>query len=302
MDRRIAALVEEVAAGRAPSAGPEAYHALLGSLHEGESVRAAIFSLFAAEDAPPPPAAHLRPLLTWVQSGMRAYRDPRVAAVVHDGMLALMEPLQALIPTLLRELRDPDPFVHSAAARDIETLTHFLGPIGPDDGSLGEALRGALADPCADVRCFAAAALANLQEDADANVPALAALLSDPSRIARWAAVEALGGFGAEAREAVPALAALLRDADTTVSLRAATALAQIGGTSAEVLDGLLHLARSAEAGTRLHGLLSLAALPAPTRESVDALRAAAEKDPDEGIRKAAAEGLQRLLQRHGSL
>jgi HEAT repeat protein len=307
MDPRTAALVEKFASGTAAAEdyaalGPADFHALAGSLPEHEAVRAALFSLYTPEDAPPPPPPALRELVRFAQAGWRTFDDPARASIVHDAMLALGDPLREMAPALLAELRDPDPFVHGAAARDLETLTHYLGSVGPDDGSLGEALRGALRDDCAVVRAWAAGALANLQEEADACVPAIAALLADPSRLVRAAAAEGLGAFGEEAQEAVPALARLLRETDTTVAFRAATALTRIGGSTAEVLNGLLHLARRPETDARYHGLTALASLPAPTREVVDALKAASEKDPEPSIREAAGNALRYLLQRHGSL
>jgi hypothetical protein len=304
MDRKVAALVEDLARGRTPpeAPGPEAFHALYGSTGLHESVRAALFLPFAAEDAPPPPPAVLRQLLRLAQSGYRNFTDLKQAAVIHDAMLALAEPLGELVPTLIEELRNPDPFVHGTAAFQLETITHYLGSAGPEDGSLGEALRGALADDCADVRSMAASSLANLREDPDACVSALAALLEDPSTEVRMTAASALGDFGVEARDAIPALAALLKSEELPLAVHAATALSMIGNPSAEVLDGLLHLVRRPEADARESGIRGLSSMPAPTREAVEALRTAAAKDPEEGIRKAATEALARLVQRHGSL
>jgi HEAT repeat protein len=222
--------------------------------------------------------------------------------VVHDAMLALAEPFQALVPDLLRELRDPDPFVHGAAARDLETLTHYFGPVGPEDGSAGEALRGALRDDCVDVRQWAAWALGNANENAEACVAALVPLLSDPSHRVRGAAADALGAFGEAAGEATSALAALLRDPLADTACRAAAAVVSVGSPSAEALAGLLGLARRPEPEVRYRGLVALAALKAPSREAVEALESAAAKDPDPQVREGAAAALQGLRRRHGNV
>ncbi len=312
MDRRIAALVEDLsspdparctaAEAALAAAGPGAFHALVGSFGEHEAVRAAVFACAAAEGAPPLPTAQLRQLVRWAQEGWRAFEDPARVAAIQDAMLALAEPLQGLVPDLLREIEDPDPFVHGAAARDLETLTHFLGPLGPEDGSAASALCGALADDCAYVRSAAAAALGNLIEDPGACVPALAALLGDPSHRVRAAAADAVGSFGEDAAPAVPALTALLGDPRLDTACHAAAALARAGVPSAEILDGLLALVRRPEAEARLQGILALAALGVPSREVVEAFRSAAAKDPDEQVRNAGARGLQVLASRHGSV
>jgi HEAT repeat protein len=312
MDTRLAALIEDLsspdparscAAREAlAAAGPGAFHVLVGSFDQHEAVRAAALACVAAEGAPPLPIPQLRQILRWGQAGWRAFEDPALVGVVQDAMLGLAGPFQGLVADLLRELGDPDPFVHGAAARDLETLTHYLGPLGPEDGSVATALREALTDDCAFVRSTAAAALGNLAEDPGACVPALAPLLGDPSHRVRAAAADALGAFGEEAEPAVPALTALLQDPHLDTACRAAAALAGRGRPSAEVIEGLLALARRPEPGARLQGLYSLTALGAPSREVVEALRSAAANDPDEQVREAGARGLQFLTSRHGSV
>jgi HEAT repeat protein len=312
MDPKIASLVEDLSSADADrsaaalkalaAAGPAGLHACIGAFAEHEAVRAAVFTILAADDAPVPPPERLRPVVRLAQSAWRAFNDPSRAAAVHDAMLALAEPLQAMVPTLLRELRDPDPFVHGSAARDLETLTHYFGPVGPEDGSVGEALRGALRDDCADVRQWAAMALGNAGEDADACVAAVVPLLRDPSGRVRAAAADALAAFAEQAAEAAPALAALLHDPRVDTACRAAAAVIRVGSPSAEALSGLLALSRRPEPEARFQGLVALASLQAPTREAVDELERAAAKDPDAQVREAAAEALERLRRRHGSL
>jgi hypothetical protein len=309
MDPEIARLVAEIQspdAARAAAAreallaaGPRALHALSGSYPEHEAVRGTLFTILA-DVSPSPPPARLRDLLRWVQAAWRQYEDGDNAAAVHEGLVAHADALHALVPDLLREAGDPDPFVHGAAVRDLETLTHFLGPVGPEDGSVAAAFRAALADDCADVRALAAGGIANLAEDPGGAVPLLAALLRDPSAIVRAAAAEALSKFGAEAAPAFPHLAAALRDPSVAVADRAAITLAEARASGGEVLDALLGLLRRPEPEARFRACTVLASLDPPTREAVEALERAARGDAEEPVRQAAAEGLARLRARYG--
>ncbi len=89
-----------------------------------------------------------------------------------------------------------------------ETVADSLARIGSDAVPM---LIVALDDQHADVRQYAARALAVMGDKAAPAVPALVKHLHDPEENVRRASVRALGQIGPSARDAVPALIDLLK-------------------------------------------------------------------------------------------
>lgn len=102
--------------------------------------------------------------------------------------------------------------------------------LSPKAGAQASLLAAALADPDAEVRAYAAAALAQLGTKAKPTLEALKAALSDASPAVRWSAADALGGLGRGGRSAAPFLRALKDDSHPEVRRRAVAALEKVGG------------------------------------------------------------------------
>lgn len=173
-------------------------------------------------------------------------------------------------------LSDPDGTRRELAAA-------LLGELPAADNDLDRTLAAALGDPAPAVRAAAARALG--RRGAAACGDAVAALLADPSEEVQAAAVEALALLAAvDGPAALAGRAAPLLSADDAGRRRAAVAL--LGR-----MGDLLTERSSGPAG----------AAPRWRDESADQIRAAfgqlafALKDPDAGVRQAAATALGRL-------
>ena len=233
--------------------------------------------------------------------------------------LAQLGPLA--IPTLITELKDPDPRVRAAAACAVDYMERV-----PVSAALVAALTAALKDDHSRVRFRAARALKAVGPQAKPAIPALAESLADPDRRVREAAAAALGErVGRPAlpilvaalkandpvkraqaayamcyleRAAEPASALLIEalgDEDATVRTAAAWALGRIhrGG------DAVKRLAAGFAARSLRHGILpALLGIEADRRaasanhEAAIAALGRALEDPDAGVRRGAAQSL----------
>ncbi len=189
----------------------------------------------------------------------------------------------AMIPTLIKGLKDPDHRVRFATASVLANLAE-RNPVveehAADDRQLriraARALLSSLKDRDVRVRWVAAQTLGVLEVEAKAVIPALIEMAEteavrvptedfsihsfqdeyllagsvkggDPLRIA---AIRALGGFGREAAGAVPQLVRALRDDDLRVRWFAAEALALIGPDAKAAVPALLEGLRSRDVAT----------------------------------------------------
>ncbi len=184
----------------------------------------------------------------------------------------------AMIPTLVKGLRDPDSSVRFATASVLSALAARLfgdEVPGPEGQGLkvqaARALLSCLKDRDVRVRWVAAETLGVLHVEAEAVLPALIAMVKnegggvptngipfhafqedqvlgrnnqgdDPLRIA---AIRALGGFGREAAGAVPQLVRALGDDDPRVRWFAIEALALIGPAAKAAVPALVEALRS---------------------------------------------------------
>lgn len=145
-------------------------------------------------------------------------KDPSTRDYAGSALDTVIRPDSAdQIPALLACLQDP-------------AVKHYCGralvrAAGPKAATHRPSLEKALQDPDADVRAYAASALAQLGAQAGTDVPALTASLTDPDATVRMSAAAALGRLGPKARRALEALKALKRD-DPNLEVRTAAALA----------------------------------------------------------------------------
>ena len=259
---------------------------------EDERVRAAAVRGVALHGDEEPPT--VRAVLRGAQAALRAFEDPGAAAEVHEAVLALAAPIEALVPALLADAAGPDPGARLSAARDLETVTHYCGSAGADEAALVGALVASLGDADGRVRWWAAGALGNLALDPARSVPSLVRALDDPEPVVRAAAVDALERYGPAAAGAIPALLPLLDAGEPEVAARAVIVVARIGARTAGVHSRIAERVGSPEARVRAAACAALAEIGHATDETRRAI-AAAMRDPDEDVRRAAEWALPRL-------
>jgi HEAT repeat protein len=188
------------------------------------------------------------------------------------------------VPDLVTALSDDTADVRAAAALAI----HFSDA---QDPNLAASLRPRLADPDARVRVAIAATLMRLDSLAAAEaLPILSHGLMHPeeqySNLAGWSLAE----LGAAAAPALPALRAAIFSRDPP-NEGALDVLAKLGDLGVPVLaEALSH----AQPSTRQTAAYFLGTLGATARPAVPALEAA-RHDPEERVRRAATEALQRI-------
>lgn len=205
-------------------------------------------------------------------------RFAKVTRSTHVYAFRLHPAVREGVPTLIRGLSDPDPYVREICAQG-------LGYIGDERAALP--LAKALSDKEASVRRRAAAALATVP--AKAAQPALERVaVKDPDPDVRRYAVEALGWI--EDRSVVPALIAATRDPSARVRRYAA---AELGRRKApESLDALLELAKDPDPDVRWQAVMAVGELR--DKRAIDLLVRALD-DPAPQVANAAERALQRL-------
>lgn len=205
-------------------------------------------------------------------------RFAKVTRSTHVYAFRLHPAVREGVPTLIKGLSDPDPYVREICAQG-------LGYIGDERAALP--LAKALSDKEASVRRRAAAALATVP--AKAAQPALErAAIKDPDPDVRRYAVEALGWI--EDSSVVPTLIAATRDPSERVRRYAA---AELGRRKApESLEALLALAQDPSPDVRWQAVVAVGELR--DKRAVDLLVRALD-DPAPQVANAAERALQRL-------
>src|SRR5262249_626 len=126
---------------------------------------------------------------------------------------------EAVVPTLISLLKDPEVKIRRAAA---ETL----GGVGLVGGEAAPALREALRDADELVRVKAAGSLYDVTGQVQPSLQELRVLLRAENSEVRRAAVDALPRFR---NHALPELMSAVKDPDPEVRRKAATALVELG-------------------------------------------------------------------------
>lgn len=192
---------------------------------------------------------------------------PALQEALHDGnqdvRLAVAESLWSvtregdddLVMVLTEIVTGSDGKLSGQAAR-------CLGAIGPAAKKATPALRVALRDSNAGVRCDAAFSLWRIEQDAEEVVPVLAELLEVPVQypylynVPSTAALH-LSHIGPGAEAAVPALTKALQQADGSVREPAAQALGSIGPAAKSAVPALIEAIKlSGPRSTKETGIL----------------------------------------------
>jgi HEAT repeat protein/peroxiredoxin len=133
-----------------------------------------------------------------------------------------------------------------------------LAPLSPRSRAVIPTLVKSLKDEDAEVRAGAAAALLWMVSQAEEAIPALAAALQDQDGRVRRLAVTALGHFGARARAAVPALVKALEDEVAAVRAGAARALTSIGPQARAASPALIKALKDRDVAVRVATISAL--------------------------------------------
>jgi HEAT repeat protein len=247
-------------------------------------------------------------------------KNPRVQSAAVRGLLDLRAPPEQLVPALGEViLHGQEPAVGEALAA-LATMSDEAVPV------LGDALKNR-----PEARARAAMLVAYLGPKAKEAVPALAAALADEDPAVRREVLFALAAIGADAASAAAAIQKSLADPETRNRATAAFALGRIGPSAAAAVPqlqaeltshdplvrvasayGLVFVAPDNEAIARqalpvlMQGLQNplaaarrgaaeaLGRLGKQARGAEGALRMATH-DPDESVRKAALEALEKI-------
>ncbi|MDD4785842.1 MAG: HEAT repeat domain-containing protein [Pirellulales bacterium] len=246
--------------------------------------------------------------------------DPRVRLAAAKGLEPLDGEPQIIRPIILEALNKADEKTLIAMLDAIATLgpqivprlvgtleieaarpyvCYILGHLGPEAAAAVDGLVKVLADKDPAARHEAMMALAEIGPAAKAAVPALAEALESPDRD-RFAAAYALGRIGRDAIDAKPALLALLENEDHALALISAWALAYIHPECptccAKALPVLIAGLGDSEASFRKEAVSGLRCFGKTDKRAGEALKKALD-DPDEDVRKAAAEALEAIGQ-----
>jgi HEAT repeat protein len=223
-----------------------------------------------------------RPTSYWlrvVSDGADAEREHAATVLGEIGK----DTPQAVTP-LLKALDDRDYIVRKNAARG-------LGIIGPAAGESVSKLCALLkGDESQQVRREAAAALGMIHARPEESIPALLQAFKDSDEWARMRAISATGYFGPDGKDALPTLAALLEQPAgqrTNAGVTALGAMQMIGEPAKPYL--LKALNNKVSRSLAVEGLGSMGA-----REAIPEITKLL-KDPDAGVRIAAARSLWKL-------
>ena len=198
-------------------------------------------------------------------------------------------------PPLFEALKDSDDMVTEQAKQSLLALR-----VTKADSPIFLALTtDKLKDNSKVVRQGAALVLGRFKRDG--VTPLLRAVVADPDADVRYMAAYALDDIGVPAQEAFPTLVTVARkDAEERTRNMAIKAMLKVNRLDhywklpAEAVPDLIKLLEGPNPGRRWEAALTLAALGPVARDAVPALEKALE-DPDELVRKAAAQALMEI-------
>jgi HEAT repeat protein len=245
---------------------------------------------------------------------MRFHRALRLNQINEDRAMAayafqfLGRTAEQALPVLARSLGDSERRVSfyaaqamgsmgaAAAAPLAERLKRGNGPerlmalhgltlLGLDAAPAVPALVRTLNSSSAEEARLASAVLARI---GPASVPALIDCLREGSPASQLAAT-ALSGIGPLARDAIPVLLDQARSADETVRITALRTLTNIRPTDARVRNAFVAALNDSDARFRSLALEGLARGARKAGPALDAILSLWERDPEPGVRRAAA-------------
>jgi HEAT repeat protein len=232
--------------------------------------------------------------------------DLQVAGSAAQAVWEATKDAERVTPTLLRLLKDQDPFKHAVALQTLRQMgpaalpclpALLHGPTG-DFTSLGEVVRqigpAALPDllAAADVKTTGAVrrkAVTVLGHAGPDAVPHLLRLLDDVNPGVREAAVSSLGAVGPKAKEALPALEKIVKEEKGYIRTLALFSLGKLGAEAKPALPLLLESVRGKDAELRFPALVALEQVPGDAKDVVPALDEAIKADVPPAFRLKAA-------------
>lgn len=306
----IAELMEQ--GSEKPFAGKDAIHKALESKKPRTRIAAAI-ALFQLEPS------NEETMIKVVDVVVRALTDPdpnvqrEALALISRTKRANAEQIKAIA----KALENDDEYVSSHAAyalammgeRAVPLLIELtnnpktvllallaISDIGDQAQSAQTAVAATTKDPDALVRREAALALGSIKADPAVAVPALESLLDDPAPMVQMAAAQALVPYAADAKSAVEKLTAMTKSENLYPRLIGALALIEIAPPSDEEAKRLAEILEAGLADdhrvARLESIKGLAKLRSASAIARPKLEQLAANDPDEEVKKAAAEAI----------
>jgi HEAT repeat protein len=223
-------------------------------------------------------------------------RPPAVSAAVAPAVIAAMGSRDRDVRLQLATLRGRlDPDVRLAAPALIAMMNE---PIESDQRVVDRSVFVAFSGP-AHSAIQALGRIAPRTGSAGEAIAALGEVLRSGHPQRKGSAAQALGGFGTAAAPAVPALIAFLKEAAASKVISrdgeaAAQALARIAPGTPAAGDAVTALT-SGQRLTREAAIKALVSFGPKAAPAIPAIRQVQDKDPDTGVREAAAEALAKL-------
>jgi HEAT repeat protein len=222
-------------------------------------------------------------------------RNTRLAVVAPIALAVLSPDNDAYVSLALPKLVEL--LGHEASAIRFETASAITA-IGPRAGDAVPKLAAALKEPDPALRSAYLAALGAIGPAAVAALPELLTALADPEFPIRYAATYAVGRIGEGAQEAIPVLEKNLQERDDMLQIASAWALVEInpkrGDLAGECVAPLMRALKLADPHSRSEGAAALGRIGPSARSAAGALEELA-RDPDETVRKTAAEALKKI-------
>ncbi|MGD9720337.1 MAG: HEAT repeat domain-containing protein [Pirellulales bacterium] len=247
------------------------------------------------------------------------HKDPVVESAAMRAMLELKTPPDEIAPQLCECIVKCDPsllpemlaVLGAAGDSGVPALAaalerpeargqaaHLLGRLGPQAEPAVPALLTALKDQDATVRREVLYALGNIVADKGPVDPAIVAALGDGDVAVQATAAYALGRAGTSAQAALPQLRASLEAEDPLLRVVSAWALLHVApkdkSLPAQVLPVLMQGVKSENAMVRRGAAQALGMCGSAASPAEPALRALT-RDPDDAVRTAALEALEKL-------
>jgi HEAT repeat protein len=212
------------------------------------------------------------------------------AAQPVDDASALPSAVKAILPALVRALKNPDVQTRRSAAFALEAAGEEAAGNIPD-------LAAGLTDRDRFVRWTLLRALGRLApREPKVVVPAVIPRVLDPDIDVRLAAMKSLEAYGKDAVDAGPVIARLLPRGDTIIQLAGLKTIQAIGSTDAPTLATVATLLQNPEPNVRVSAAETLGRAGKSARSALPALERALE-DEDEKVRGAASDALLRIKQ-----
>jgi len=191
----------------------------------------------------------IQPLTKFLQDEKYKTQRPEI----HQNTLIALGKLGSDIPRseLLKILEDQSPYIHPS---DWSQICNALESIGGKDVVTGLLKALKPSNPFSHLRCFAAIALGNL--DDERAIPGLLKALEDEESSVRFHAGKALGKLHGHDQKVIPSLFQLLKNEDTKIREAAIHTLGELRDEIA--VPELLGLLETEEASVRYHVIKSL--------------------------------------------